>query len=251
VADPLTSARMKLQRAEEHHGELLREHAAFLNRNPYRMLRENDIARGDQYYLWRAKVVEHPPYEKWATLIGECVHSLRATLDHTAYVIVNRERHVTERCGFPILEKPESWNSTHPDYLPGVSPTVLALVEELQPYQRQVDRDPLWAVHRLDIIDKHRRLGLVNSTVEGTTWRAVGGEMLDVEGGVGPFEDGSIVARFKLVPDEGGQVQMLTEFHFGIALAKGEPGEKSAVLPLLEHFRSYVGGVLALFEPLL
>ena len=37
---------MKLQRAEEHFGQLGFEHQAFLNRNPYRMLREHDLGRG-------------------------------------------------------------------------------------------------------------------------------------------------------------------------------------------------------------
>ena len=61
VADPLSGPRMKLQRAEEHFGQLDYEHAAFIDRNPYRMLVEDDPEREGHAFLWRAKIVEHPP----------------------------------------------------------------------------------------------------------------------------------------------------------------------------------------------
>ena len=72
---------MKLQRAEEHFGELRREHAEFLARNPYRCLIEDDPGREGHALLWRVKVVEAPPLEKWSSLVGECVHALRSALD--------------------------------------------------------------------------------------------------------------------------------------------------------------------------
>jgi hypothetical protein len=94
---------MKLQRAEEHFGQLRAEHAAFLSRNPYRMLIEDDPQYEGHAFLWRAKIVEHPPLEKWSSLIGECFHALRSALDHTAYALVNCRELVSEdRPSFPI-----------------------------------------------------------------------------------------------------------------------------------------------------
>ena len=199
-ADPLSGARMRLQRAEEHHGQLNLELAQFLERNPYRMLREHDLERGEGYFLWRAKIVEEPPYEKWASLIGECAHALRSALDYTAYAIVNAKEVVSEKSSFPILDDPGKWESVHPAYLPGVDPDVLSAIEGLQPYNLGEERDALWIVHQLDIIDKHRRLGLVDATVHGTEWRAVYGELSEIDYGAGPFKDGSAVARFRLTP---------------------------------------------------
>jgi hypothetical protein len=239
---------MKLQRAEEHFGDLRLEQLQFLARNPYRMLREHDLGKGERHYLWRAKIVEHPPYEKWASLIGESAHALRSALEHTAYALVNTPTFVTDKTAFPILDEAGKWSSAHPKDLPGVKPDVLTEVEGLQPYKRFKDRDPLWVVHLLDIIDKHRRLHLVDATVQGTYWKAVRGTLTPTEGGVGPFKDGAVVGRFSLVPDADSGMEMETQFEFGIAMGEGEPGEGTPALSLLEYLRSYVGGVVARFE---
>jgi hypothetical protein len=243
---------MKLQRAEEHFGQLRLEHALFLDRNPYRMLLEDDPENegGPHAFLYRAKIIEHPPLEKWASIIGECVHALRSALDHTAYLIVNRDGLVSEdRPAFPLLDNPKYWATTHPDKLPGVSGEVLTLIERLQPYNEAPGWDALLNIHQLDIIDKHRRLNLVNSTVEGTSWDAVNGELVDVEPGIGPFEDGTICGRFRIVPEGGENVHMKTNFVFGIATGEGEPAEGKSLIPLLDRYRAFVGGIVALFEP--
>ena len=104
--DPLSGARMRLQRAEEHRGQ-------FRERNPYRMLREHDLDRGVDYYLWRAKIVEEPPYEKWSSLIGECAHVLRSALEYTAFAVVNAKTHVSDKSGLPILDTQRSAGSMH------------------------------------------------------------------------------------------------------------------------------------------
>lgn len=252
MADSLSGARIKLQRAEEHFGQLRLEQLTFLSRNPYRILREHDLGKGEPHYLWRAKIVEHPPYEKWASLIGECAHSLRAALEHTAYSLVNTPAFVTEKTAFPILDDRSKWASSHPKDLPGVTPQVLAEVENVQPYNRWKNQDPLWIVHMLDIIDKHRRLHLVDATVQGTYWKARHGILTPIEGGIGPFKDGAVVGRFKLEPDPPDtRMEMETQFEFGIALGKGEPGEGQPALSVLEYLRSYVGGVVARFEQFL
>lgn len=242
---------MKLQRAEEHFGQLAAEHAAFLGRNPYRMLVEDDPERESHAFLWRAKIVEQPPLEKWSSLIGECVHALRSALDHTAYALVNNKGMVSEdRPSFPILMNPASWNSTHPDKLPGVDPNALALIERMQPYYPGTGSPALANINELDIIDKHRRLNLVTATVEGTSWSVLGAELADVEDGIGPFVDGSVVGRWLLVPDAPDEkMHLQTNFVFGIAMGGGEPCAGSPVLPLLERYRSFVGGIVTLFAP--
>src|SRR4051812_23048285 len=103
-AAQLRSARMKLQRAEEHLGQLVTEHDRFVSeRNPYRMLPELDP---DPAYdvLWRAKIGEYPPLEKWSSLVGECVHALRSALDHTAYALVQINQPGTDYAEFPIFK---------------------------------------------------------------------------------------------------------------------------------------------------
>lgn len=253
MTDPLSGARTKLQRAEEHFGQLSFEHARFLERNPYRMLVEDDPEREGHAFLWRAKIIEPPPLEKWSSMIGDCVHALRSALDHTAYTLVNRKTLVSEeRPSFPILDNRGSWASVHPDKLPGVPTEPLALIERLQPYNGAPGSDVLWNIHQLDIIDKHRRLHLVSATVEGTHWGAVGAQLDDVEPGIGPFVDGAVVGRFRLIPDVPDEkMHMQTNFEFGIAMGEREPGGGRPVLPLLHRYRAFVGGVVSLFEPFL
>lgn len=246
---------MKLQRAEEHFGQLSLEHSSFLGRNPYRMLVEDDPDREGHAFLWRAKIIEHPPLEKWSSIIGDCVHALRSALDHTAYALVNRESLVSEdRPAFPILDNPDSWASVHPDKLPGIPPEALAIIEAVQPYNRTAVGDVLRNVNELDIRDKHRRLNLVNATVEGTSWGAEGAE-IDIEptdAGVGPFVDGAVVGRWRLIPDVPDEkMHMQTNFEFGISMGEGEPCEGMPVIPMLHRYRALVGAVVSDFAKFL
>jgi hypothetical protein len=239
---------MKLQRAEEHFGDLLAEQTRFHERNPYRMLREDDPEAGENHFLWRAKIVEHPPYEKWASLIGECVHSLRCALDHTAYALVNTPQFVSDMTEFPIFYDRAPVDADYAKKLPLVRPEVVAEVERLQPYGRGNETHPLALVHLLDIIDKHRRLNLVNATVDGTVWHASRGELVDIDYGLGAFVDGAVVGRYGLVPDANGEMAVKTHFAFGIAIAKGEPGQGQSASQMLEYLRSFVGGIVTRFE---
>jgi hypothetical protein len=69
VADRFAGARLKLARADEHFGELWADHDRFLARNPYRALRETD--KKDHHFLWRIKVVEESPFDRWGAIAGE------------------------------------------------------------------------------------------------------------------------------------------------------------------------------------
>jgi hypothetical protein len=219
------------------------------------MLVEDDPEREGHAFLWRAKITEHPPLEKWSSLIGECAHALRSALDHSAYALVNRDALVSEdRPAFPILKNPDAWPSVHPDKLPGIPPEALALVESMQPYSGAAVGDVLWNINELDIRDKHRRLNLVNATIEGTSWGAEGAE-IDIEptdAGIGAFVDGAVVGRWRLIPDVPDQkMHMQTNFVFGIAMGEGEPCEGLPVLSMLHRYRAVVGGAVTLFEPFL
>lgn len=252
MADPLGGPRMKLQRAEEHFGQLDREHAAFLGRNPYRMLMEDDPDREGHAFLWRAKIIEHPPLEKWSSLVGDCIHSLRSALDYTAYLLVNHETLVSEdRPMFPIIDNPGSWDSVHPDKLPGVEPEAVALIERMQPYNGSAVGEVLRNINELDIRDKHRRLNIVTATVDGTEWGSnVQIDISEGDAGIGPFVDGAVVGRWRLIPDMPDAVMhMQTNFVFGIAMGKGEPCEGLPILPLLQRHRAIVGAIVSDFAP--
>lgn len=240
---------MKLQRAEEHVGQLKAEHARFTSPelNPYRMLRERDPEPG--YHIWRAKIVEPPPLEKWGSITGECVHSLRSALDHTANALVRIKRPKAEFSEFPVFKDRALWDSDHAKKLPGVAPKVMTQVKWLQPYRRGGDQDPLWLIHLLDIIDKHRRLNLVSPSITASQWATDGGNVEDIEMPFGPFEDGTPVARFRLVPTrDAPPMHVETKFTFDVAFGEGQPLARMPVMLMLENLLVYTGFVVARFD---
>jgi hypothetical protein len=242
---------MKLQRAEEHLGQLVAEHTRFIeDRNPYRMLREADAE--PDYYIWRAKIVEPPPLEKWASIAGECVHALRSALDHTAFELVRFRNPAATYSEFPIFNDrfgANSWESHGKRKLAGVDRKVLAQAQWLQPYRRGQQNDPLWRVHRLDIIDKHRHLSIISPHLRFALYTPEGGTVEDAAELAGPFEDGTPVARFKLVPFPGyTSMHVKTEFTFDITFGEGEVLTGEPVMQSLENLRTHVGFIVARFD---
>jgi hypothetical protein len=242
----LRGARTKLLRADEHLGELRVHHERFVSeRNPYRMLREFDAERG--YHIWRAKIEEAPPLEKWASLAGECVHALRGALDHTAYELVRINRPNADYSEFPIFKDKDLWIKNGPGKLPGVDRKVLAQAKWLQPYRRAQRFDPLWIIHFLDVIDKHRRLNLVSPLMRRAIFDSVPEDgITDAVVLAGRFIDGTPIARFKTKPD----VQVKTHFVFDIAFGEGELRQGEPVMETLNGLCAYAGFVVARFDRL-
>ena len=247
AAKELRSARMKLQRCEEHLGQLQTEHRRFIDdRNPYRMLPEEDPEPG--YKAWRVKIVEHPPTQKWGSLAGECAHALRSGLDHTAYALVKAGTvGAYEKSEFPVYaDRPA--DRAHPRKLPGVNRKVLAQVNWLQPYRRGGELDSLWLIHQLDIIDKHRRLNLISPSLLGVGVTMVGAEIADWQPFYGAFEDGAIVARYKVASDTPNH-HMQAEFAFDIAFGETTPPiAGKPVMRTIHELMVFAGGVIARFD---
>lgn len=256
---------MKLQRAEEHLGDLIGQHGLFRERNPYRMLLEDDPEPG--YNLWRAKIVEDPPLEKWSAIVGDCVHALRSALDHTAYALVQvanpgtdytefpimKDKYLTDRGGSFVLKdgKPTlRWPIEGPKKLPGVGRKALAQIKWLQPYRRR-DFDerfhPLWLIHELDIIDKHRRLNLVKPLVRHIEYATHDCEIVDRQQLAGPFEDGTEIARYRAVRT-GPEMHVQANFAFDILFGEGEPLQGEPVMHRLHGLLVYTGGVISRFD---
>lgn len=268
-ADNLRGARMKLQRAEEHLGQLEAEHRRFIDRNPYRMLPELDPDPGYDV-LWRAKIVEHPPLEKWSSLAGECVHALRSALDHVAYALVQLNRPDTDYAEFPIfrdkyvLDKKTGavlvdvktgeprlrWRESAPKKLPGVGREPLAQMKWLQPYRRR-DLDerfhPLWLIHEMDVIDKHRRLNIVKPLVRYLRYHTTDCEIVANERFAGPFEDGTPIARYR-ARATGPNMHVQTEFGFDVLFGEGEPVQGEPVMERLHGLLQYTGFVVSRFD---
>lgn len=123
-------------------------------------------------------------------LIGDCVHNLRAALDHIVYALVTtnpfRPPNTPNRSTmFPIRDTREGYRHQVDKLkrLAGVPDPAAALVDTLQPYhtrEKGLDHTahPLFVLDALENIDKHRRL-----TLASAVWRHAHVSLRDADGG--------------------------------------------------------------------
>src|SRR5687768_16381875 len=77
----LTGCILKLNRANAHLYEIMREVSAFLSTNPYRAMPDPlEPVRGEHTWCLEEDVPDPP--EVLGVLIGDCVHNLVSALDH-------------------------------------------------------------------------------------------------------------------------------------------------------------------------
>jgi hypothetical protein len=109
-----------------------------------------------------------PP--RFRVLAGEVIHHFRSAFDHVAWQLSSDEfqaKHFT-RIEFPVFKEVELCGIKKKNIcrycrkIEGIaSPTALTRIHFLQPHLRPDPlRDPLWLIHDMDIIDKHRELVL-------------------------------------------------------------------------------------------
>ena len=103
-------------------------------------------------------------------LVGDFAHNLRCVLDHIVWQLVAFATQAipAARVQWPVLNSPDP--STLNRQTKGAPAPAVALIESFQPYHAGPDpaykQHPLWQVHKLDIVDKHRRAVINESIVE-------------------------------------------------------------------------------------
>jgi hypothetical protein len=96
-----------------------------------------------------------------ACVVGDAVHCLRSALDHGAWALSRRAGYVgpAQDVYFPVCETPAAFEKKRKAIANVVGEDAIGAVEALQPFRGQ--RAVSW-LHRLDIIDKHRAIAVVN-----------------------------------------------------------------------------------------
>ncbi|MGE3887222.1 MAG: hypothetical protein AB7H81_12375 [Vicinamibacterales bacterium] len=112
-----------------------------------------------------------PPDPTLSSLVGEALHHLRSSLDHLVYqLVVARTTTAPDfNSAFPIVGRGKNVKGTRRTAAEvfdhqtnrlrnAISPTALARIHSLQPFQRGAafDMHPLWLLNELNIADKHR-----------------------------------------------------------------------------------------------
>lgn len=258
---------MKLVRADEHLKALNDAVRAFLETNPYEIVRE--VSRGGG--SWYARVHRSPP-ESLGLLIGDCLHNLRSALDHVAWRLAgNSANRQTE---FPIFSDKAAFDKKRGGGLWKMHdmPTgAQDIIESLQPYHGQPEREPLWLLQELSIEDKHHALNLVAAAIaEGsiavrvapTGWTPTPNGLFGLTNYV-TFEGGQEILRVPAAdrwqigggssagPSTQHRDDDEVRFTFDVAFDPKGPGRGKALSKGLRDMREAVADAIRLLEPFL
>ncbi len=178
------------------------------------------------------RVSTPPPLDAWSLLLGDCVHNLRAALDHLAWQLDSKPDSGT---AFPIrLSPPNQWP---PACVARMNPEAQLLIDAVQPHWEELAgrypvRHPLATLHALDIDDKHKVL-------IGTAQALSGDSIIGIPFGAGvehvvaaPFADGSQMGRMRF-PD-GVVTPVEFKAHFQLVLTE-EPWVHADVMWILDE----------------
>ena len=179
--------------------------------NDYRAVRaEFDPDRGKDAYR---VLIDFLPPDDIGVLIGAMAHNLRSALDGLAWPLaLLKTKRPSDRTAFPIFKigktaRKRKDGSEVPQFakrgsrmISDLRPEHQAAIERLQPYKggHGFRRNPLWQLHEVNRIDKHRLVQIVgaygNIFIYGAAAAATRFDIMEVEMVSGPLKDGAIIA---------------------------------------------------------
>ena len=136
-----------------------------------------------------ATITKQPPKNPISLLIGDALHNMRSALDTLAYALASAftkplSEDIANRSDFIFGDEDRKGNvgvgsalfHAGAAKIEGWHPDAQTAVEGLQPYQRgkSFRTDPLWTLHDLDRINKHRLLHITVAQSTGTLWQING-----------------------------------------------------------------------------
>lgn len=199
--DSFQSARQKVDRAKRHIDELQSVLAAFLQSNFCRLWVDSDPQTGRS--VLRYETTPQPP--EIPLIIGDAIHNLHVPLDHIASDIARRAGRDGNRVHFPKDETRDGLDrSPHMRRITELAPSLRTVIlDEIRPYK--AGNYPLWALGKLDNIDKHKLVIPIFSVVRLNGISAIDGAgnfihnaNVDIEPG-GRINLGESYRTFKII----------------------------------------------------
>lgn len=245
--------RLKVERAKQHIANLDAHIAAFVQRDPYVVVRAEDPDTGD--LVWRVRVREQPD-PRWGLIAGDAIHNLRSALDHLVWqLVLANGRQPTDETMFPIARSAKQFQAGGLRRIKGVSAQAQAAIQAAQPYKG--GNDAFWRLHRLDANDKHRVLYVVgaahNSVIlefklpSGDVFPKIGLRPADRQF---PLKDGAALYGVEM----GGRTDYAEndpQFAFEVALSDGEVVEGEPLLEMLAQLADFTSAFIETFAPML
>jgi hypothetical protein len=219
---------------------------------------------------------EKPPADPFSLLIGDSLHNLRSALDALAYALASAftkplPKEITNSSEFPVFGDEDGKGTSGVGFalfnqktkkgapapgsgafkIRGCDPAVQTIIEGLQPYKRgdAFRTHPLWKLHELDRISKHRLLHTTVAAFYGTTWetrrftnvRCIGpGMIVSLSGAI---ETDTPISRIYGIHPIDPDAEMHVEIQpaIDVAFAPGTPDvENEPVLKTLASLYDYI-----------
>ena len=145
---------------------------------------QRDQANGD--YIWVVQFDEGT-LRPLASIVGAFLHNLRTALDHLVWELSSDAER--GRCEFPVFLKSGPGNDGFHGgglrKIASIPDAAKSIIEELQPFhaEEHAASHPLWLIHDLDRIDKHRRTLIVPVAINRG---GIAGAPVRLGGGTGP-----------------------------------------------------------------
>jgi hypothetical protein len=245
-------AKLKIQRAEKHIRELYDFIQGFPNTPNFHSVSIERDASG--WYDPEIVITFHRAQDDFmnqtALIIGDVCHNLRSALDVVWYEIVFFSGKQTDWTRFPIDDTPERVTKTLDAALKKEQISQAShgfVLDTIKPYREGNFR--LWALHEMNIIDKHQLLipTFPMMAVEGI--RILNDEDNVVEMPV-IFTDGSMKRRLDYFGGFGKNPKVMDEGRVAIGQGfnLGTPCEGQPVIPMLNAILKEVRSTIGEFE---
>lgn len=264
-----SSFRLKLNRAYEHAETLDRETRAWIETDPYEIVDEADpepplhqVNHAHVIYRrFRITRLDQMP-DRFLALTGDCLFNLRSSLDHLAFALaLARTPSMTseQEAGseFPIFHDRPMRHGEERRKVGCINPQAAAIIKALQPHHRRDYRDdPLWQIHELNRIDKHRFLtvavihsekegwGMVGIQVSGNENMASNPYVKSIAENFRPLKSNAVLLRYAAIPkDLKANVQMHPFLSLTVLLGDGGPAPLQPLIPTLISLCDFVRDV--------
>jgi hypothetical protein len=236
--------KLKIERAKQHINDLQARIREFETSGVYDLSIESDPDTGND--VLKVKIVKSVPYI-FALIIGDTLHNLKSALDFAINDIVFsiagvRDKHTR----FPFREtRDELAAALKGGKVSQASEAILSLIMDvIKPYKG--GNDALWALHDLNILDKHRLLLPVMqiNAINDICYEYEGGEKIRMGTWIVTrtrTASHKLMAQNVKITDKGNAALL-------IVFDNGLPFESKPVIPTLEQFTELVSGVIEAFE---
>lgn len=237
---------LKFTRAQEHMNDFHEALRWWTDSGPHSVEEEIDFQTGQKNIVLMAR---EPPPARLSLFLGDAIQNLRACLDHLVCEAarLNSGGHLAPRVerdlAYPITSDPLHFRSqVRRGRLGCVPPRAQVIIRRAQPYQAGQEESlfhPLWVLHELSNVDKHRRLPLLNGWVENhrPSIRVGRAESVTVEN-PGPFKDKAVLVTIS--PHDADVDVDVTSVSVRIVFGEGTPYYGWQVIDTMYGIMNYI-----------